>query len=159
MPRLRAQSAAVRPLLLRLAAEPGALAAERATLMNLLSKRDVFAENKLFATLDTTTRRVDLPSGQGLLLTDTVGFVRNLPHRLIEAFKATLEEAVLSDFLIPGVATAQRGRSVTSSMVSAASWTGSSASRRRVPVSRACRDRDVATGAPPVSRGHRLRRR
>jgi GTP-binding protein HflX len=56
--------------------------------------------DKLFATLDTTTRRVVLPSGQSLLLTDTVGFVRNLPHRLIEAFKATLEEAVLSDFLI-----------------------------------------------------------
>jgi GTP-binding protein HflX len=50
--------------------------------------------------LDTTTRRVELPTGQGLLLTDTVGFVRNLPHRLVEAFKATLEEAVLSDFLV-----------------------------------------------------------
>ena len=54
----------------------------------------------LFATLDPTTRRIDLPDGQELLLTDTVGFVRNLPHRLIEAFKATLEEAVLADFLV-----------------------------------------------------------
>jgi GTP-binding protein HflX len=54
----------------------------------------------LFATLDTTTRRIELPDGQPLLITDTVGFVRNLPHRLIEAFKATLEESVLSDFLI-----------------------------------------------------------
>ena len=60
----------------------------------------MLVEDKLFATLDTTTRRVMLPSGQSLLLTDTVGFIRNLPHRLIEAFKATLEEAVLSDFLI-----------------------------------------------------------
>jgi GTP-binding protein HflX len=54
----------------------------------------------LIATLDTTTRRIDLPDGQPLLVTDTVGFVRNLPHRLVEAFKATLEEAVLADFLI-----------------------------------------------------------
>ena len=57
-------------------------------------------ENKLFATLDPTTRRIELPDGQPLLLTDTVGFVRNLPHRLIEAFKATLEEAIIADFLI-----------------------------------------------------------
>ena len=58
------------------------------------------AKDMLFATLDTTTRRIDLPDGQPLLITDTVGFVRNLPHRLVEAFKATLEEAVLADFLI-----------------------------------------------------------
>jgi GTP-binding protein HflX len=58
------------------------------------------AKDMLFATLDTTTRRIELPDGQPLLLTDTVGFVRNLPHRLVEAFKATLEEAVLADFLI-----------------------------------------------------------
>jgi len=58
------------------------------------------AKDMLFATLDTTTRSIVLPDGQTLLLTDTVGFVRNLPHRLVEAFKATLEEAVLADFLI-----------------------------------------------------------
>jgi GTPase len=58
------------------------------------------AKDMLFATLDTTTRRIELPDGQPLLITDTVGFVRNLPHRLVEAFKATLEEAVLADFLI-----------------------------------------------------------
>jgi len=72
----------------------------KSALLKKLTGAQVLVENKLFATLDTTTRRVDLPSGQGLLLTDTVGFVRNLPHRLIEAFKATLEESVLSDFLI-----------------------------------------------------------
>jgi GTPase len=72
----------------------------KSALLKKLTGAHVLVEDKLFATLDTTTRRVDLPSGQGLLLTDTVGFVRNLPHRLIEAFKATLEEAVLSDFLI-----------------------------------------------------------
>jgi GTPase len=72
----------------------------KSALLKKLTGAQVLVEDKLFATLDTTTRRVELPSGQGLLLTDTVGFVRNLPHRLIEAFKATLEEAVLSDFLI-----------------------------------------------------------
>ena len=72
----------------------------KSALLKKLTGAEVLVANKLFATLDTTTRRVDLPSGQGLLLTDTVGFVRNLPHRLIEAFKATLEEAVLSDFLV-----------------------------------------------------------
>jgi GTP-binding protein HflX len=72
----------------------------KSALLKKLTGAQVLVENKLFATLDTTTRRVIIPSGQSLLLTDTVGFVRNLPHRLVEAFKATLEEAVLSDFLI-----------------------------------------------------------
>ena len=53
-----------------------------------------------YNTLDTTTRKIELPHGQPLLLTDTVGFIRNLPHRLVEAFKSTLEEAVLADFLV-----------------------------------------------------------
>ncbi len=74
--------------------------AGKSSLLNLLSGADVLAEDKLFATLDPTTRRIELPDGQPLLLTDTVGFVRNLPHRLVEAFKATLEEAVLADFLV-----------------------------------------------------------
>ena len=74
--------------------------AGKSTLLNILSGSDVMAKDMLFATLDTTTRRIELPDGQPLLITDTVGFVRNLPHRLIEAFKATLEESVLSDFLI-----------------------------------------------------------
>jgi GTPase len=72
----------------------------KSALLKRLTGAQVLVEDKLFATLDTTTRRVILTSGQSLLLTDTVGFIRNLPHRLIEAFKATLEEAVLSDFLI-----------------------------------------------------------
>ena len=72
----------------------------KSALLKRLTGAQVLVEDKLFATLDTATRRVLLPSGQGLLLTDTVGFVRNLPHRLVEAFKATLEEAVVSDFLI-----------------------------------------------------------
>lgn len=74
--------------------------AGKSSLLNALSGSTVLAEDKLFATLDPTTRRIELPDGQPLLLTDTVGFVRNLPHRLVEAFKATLEEAILADFLI-----------------------------------------------------------
>lgn len=74
--------------------------AGKSTLLNRLSGSDVLAKDMLFATLDTTTRKIELPDGQPLLLTDTVGFVRNLPHRLVEAFKATLEEAVLADFII-----------------------------------------------------------
>jgi GTPase len=74
--------------------------AGKSTLLNQLSGSDVMAKDMLFATLDTTTRKIELPDGQPLLITDTVGFVRNLPHRLVEAFKATLEEAVLADFLI-----------------------------------------------------------
>ena len=74
--------------------------AGKSTMLNILSGADVMAKDMLFATLDTTTRRIELPDGQPLLITDTVGFVRNLPHRLVEAFKATLEEATLADFLI-----------------------------------------------------------
>ena len=72
----------------------------KSSLLRRLTGADVLVEDKLFATLDTTTRKVELPNNQPLLLTDTVGFVRKLPHRLVEAFNATLEEAALADFLI-----------------------------------------------------------
>ncbi len=72
----------------------------KSSLLRRLTGAEVFIEDKLFATLDTTTRKIALPNKQPLLLTDTVGFVRNLPHQLVEAFKATLEEAALADFLI-----------------------------------------------------------
>ncbi len=71
----------------------------KSTLMNVLSKSDVFAENKLFATLDTTVRKIVLEN-QPFLLTDTVGFIRKLPHDLIESFKSTLDEVRESDILI-----------------------------------------------------------
>lgn len=74
--------------------------AGKSSLLNRLTGSRVLVEDKLFATLDPTTRRLTLPSGSNLLLTDTVGFLRRLPHQLIEAFKATLEETVVSDFLI-----------------------------------------------------------
>ena len=74
--------------------------AGKSSLMNRLSSAGVLVENKLFATLDPTTRRVELPNGLEVLLTDTVGFVRRLPHGFVEAFKSTLEEAACADILI-----------------------------------------------------------
>lgn len=74
--------------------------AGKSSLLRRLTGAEVLVEDKLFATLDTTTRKIALPNKQPLLLTDTVGFVRKLPHRLVEAFNATLEESAISDFLI-----------------------------------------------------------
>lgn len=74
--------------------------AGKSTLLNLLTGAGILAEDKLFATLDPTTRNLELPSGQQILLTDTVGFIRKLPHHLIEAFKSTLEEARYSDIIL-----------------------------------------------------------
>lgn len=72
----------------------------KSSLLQKLTGADVLVEDKLFATLDTTTRKIALPNKQPLLLTDTVGFIRKLPHELVESFNATLEEAAHSDFLI-----------------------------------------------------------
>jgi GTPase len=74
--------------------------AGKSTMLNRLTGASVLVEDKLFATLDPTTRRLRLPSNQNVLLSDTVGFIRKLPHRLVEAFKATLEEVVCADLLI-----------------------------------------------------------
>jgi GTP-binding protein HflX len=74
--------------------------AGKSTLLNQLTGAAVLAENRLFATLDPTTRRLQLPTNQNVLLSDTVGFIRKLPHRLVVAFKATLEEVVQADLLI-----------------------------------------------------------
>jgi len=82
------------------AAVVGYTNAGKSTLLNLLTGADLVAENKLFATLDPTTRSFVLPNKQRVLLTDTVGFLRKLPHTLIESFKATLEEVSEADLLI-----------------------------------------------------------
>lgn len=74
--------------------------AGKSTLLNQLTDAGILAEDKLFATLDPTTRSLNLPGGQEILLTDTVGFIRKLPHHLIEAFKSTLEEAKYSDVIL-----------------------------------------------------------
>ena len=70
------------------------------TLLNKLTGSEVLSEDKLFATLDPTTRVLDLADGQQILLTDTVGFIHKLPHHLVEAFKSTLEEAKYADYII-----------------------------------------------------------
>ena len=72
----------------------------KSSLLNALTGSRVLAEDKLFATLDPTTRQMELPGNGKLLITDTVGFIRRLPHGLVEAFKATLEEVVVADFLV-----------------------------------------------------------
>ena len=72
----------------------------KSTLLNRIADANVLSEDKLFATLDPTTRRVHMPSGEDVLFTDTVGFVSDLPHELVDAFKSTLEEAVLADMLL-----------------------------------------------------------
>jgi GTP-binding protein HflX len=82
------------------AAVVGYTNAGKSTLLNLLTGADVLAVDRLFATLDPTTRSFTLPNKQRMLLTDTVGFLRNLPHMLIESFKATLEEVSEADLLI-----------------------------------------------------------
>jgi GTPase len=82
------------------AALVGYTSAGKSTLLNTLSGSDVLVDRRLFATLDPTTRRVVLPDGWAVLMSDTVGFIRNLPHHLVAAFKATLEEVVDADFLI-----------------------------------------------------------
>lgn len=78
----------------------GYTSAGKSTLLNLLTAAGVEVHAKLFATLDPTTRRVDLEDGTSILLSDTVGFIRNLPHHLVAAFRATLEEVTDADFLI-----------------------------------------------------------
>ncbi|MBQ0004556.1 MAG: GTPase HflX, partial [Clostridiales bacterium] len=74
--------------------------AGKSTLLNRLTESDVLSENKLFATLDPTTRTAILPDGQEVLLTDTVGFINKLPHHLVDAFRSTLEEAKYADMIL-----------------------------------------------------------
>ena len=74
--------------------------AGKSTLLNKITGADVLAEDKLFATLDPTTRKMELETGESILLTDTVGFIRKLPHHLVKAFKSTLDEVVYADILL-----------------------------------------------------------
>ena len=84
----------------KVAAIVGYTNAGKSTLLNTMTQAGVLEENQLFATLDPTTRALDLPGRQQILLTDTVGFIRKLPHHLIEAFKSTLEEAKYADMIL-----------------------------------------------------------
>jgi len=94
------QNKARRQLMIPNVALVGYTSAGKSTLLNLLANSKVEAHAKLFATLDPTTRRVDIGDNHAILLSDTVGFLRNLPHHLIAAFRATLEEVTEADFLI-----------------------------------------------------------
>ena len=85
---------------MKTAAIVGYTNAGKSTLLNKLTGSEVLSEDKLFATLDPTTRVLDLADGQQILLTDTVGFIHKLPHHLVEAFKSTLEEAKYADYII-----------------------------------------------------------
>ena len=85
---------------LKTAAIVGYTNAGKSTLLNALTGSDVLSEDKLFATLDPTTRLLTLPDGQQMLLTDTVGFIRKLPHNLVDAFRSTLEEAKYADYIL-----------------------------------------------------------
>lgn len=85
---------------IKTAAIVGYTNAGKSTLLNRLTGAEVLSEDKLFATLDPTTRQMTLRDGQQILLTDTVGFIRKLPHHLVEAFKSTLEEAKYADYII-----------------------------------------------------------
>ena len=82
------------------AALVGYTSAGKSSLLNALTGSEILADAMLFSTLDTTTRSLTLPDGQEILLTDTVGFIRKLPHNLVEAFKSTLEEARYADYII-----------------------------------------------------------
>ena len=84
----------------KVAAIVGYTNAGKSTLLNTMTQAGVLEEDQLFATLDPTTRALDLPGRQQILLTDTVGFIRKLPHHLIEAFKSTLEEAKYADMIL-----------------------------------------------------------
>src|SRR6202040_4209306 len=74
--------------------------AGKSTLLNQLTHAGVLVENQLFSTLDPTTRRLRLPGGETVLLSDTVGFVRRLPHQLVDAFRSTLEEVADADLIL-----------------------------------------------------------
>ncbi len=91
--------------------------AGKSTLLNRLTEAGVLSENKLFATLDPTTRNLKLPTGQELLLTDTVGFIRKLPHHLIDAFRSTLEEAKYADIIVHVVDASNGNRDIQTAVV------------------------------------------
>ena len=108
----------------KVAAIVGYTNAGKSTLLNRLTDANVLEEDQLFATLDPTTRNLRLDSGQEILLTDTVGFIRKLPHHLIEAFRSTLEEAKYADFIIHVVdaSNPQRENRCTSFMKRCTTW-------------------------------------
>ena len=123
--------------------------AGKSTLFNRLTGADVYAANQLFATLDTTLRRLSLDNAQAMVLSDTVGFIRDLPHDLVAAFRATLKEAVDADLLLHVVDSSHVNRDEQIAAVDAVLAEIGAADRPRILVQNKC---DAAGLAPGVER-------
>ncbi len=123
--------------------------AGKTTLFNALTRAGAYAADQLFATLDTTTRRVYLPSGAPLVLSDTVGFIRRLPHTLVAAFRATLEEAVQADLLLHVI---DAGSTVRDAQIAAVNAVLNEIGAAHIPQLMVYNKIDLAGGAPRVKR-------
>jgi GTPase len=123
--------------------------AGKSTLFNALTRSHAYAADQLFATLDTTTRRVYLPNGVPLVLSDTVGFIRQLPHTLVAAFRATLEEAVQADLLLHIV---DAGSTTRDAQIAAVNAVLAEIGADRIPQVLICNKIDLSGAAPRVER-------
>lgn len=124
--------------------------AGKSTLFNMLTRADTYAADQLFATLDTTTRRVYLPGGAPLVVSDTVGFIRRLPHTLVAAFRATLEEAVQADLLLHVI---DAGSTVRNAQMEAVNVVLAEIGASRIPQLMLYNKIDLAGGVPRIERG------
>jgi len=123
--------------------------AGKSTLFNALTRAHAYAADQLFATLDTTTRRVYLPNGAPLVLSDTVGFIRQLPHTLVAAFRATLEEAVQADLLLHVV---DAGSTTRDAQIAAVNSVLAEIGADRIPQIQIYNKIDLSGAAPRVER-------
>ena len=129
--------------------------AGKSSVLNLLSAADVLVEDKLFATLDTTVRRVNLPGGAEILLSDTVGFIEKLPHHLVRAFRATLEELDYADVLVFVVDASNVNREKHRDVVFKTLEALSLGEKRLITVYNKM-DKDVELPLPPCSRAEKI---
>jgi len=127
--------------------------AGKSTLLNALTKADAYAADMLFATLDTTTRKLRLAGGREVFLTDTVGFIRRLPHKLVEAFKSTLEEAAVSDLILHVYDGAD---TEAAEKIAAAAAVLDELGAGGIPTILVCNKCDKLTGAAPAARSIKI---
>jgi len=123
--------------------------AGKSTLFNALTRAHAYAADQLFATLDTTTRRVFLPNGAPLVLSDTVGFIRQLPHTLVAAFRATLEESVQADLLLHVV---DAGSPTRDAQIAAVNSVLAEIGADRIPQILICNKIDLSGAVPRIER-------
>ena len=123
--------------------------AGKSTLFNALTRAHAYAADQLFATLDTTTRRVFMPNGAALVLSDTVGFIRQLPHTLVAAFRATLEEAIQADLLLHVV---DAGSPTRDAQIAAVNTVLAEIGADQIPQLLVCNKIDLNGGEPRVER-------